>query len=229
MASYHFLTELHYLPSIAYFVRLYPATTLELEVCGSYQKQTYQNRCYIFTSQQVNKLIVPIQHSSLAGEYNQVKIAYNTPWMHRHWRTLCTAYGKAPYFEVLSDILHPILFSKHVFLIDLNVALLHACLQFLGLPKKLIFTTAYNKVATREIFDDRGVLHPKKELPIKGFSTPIYRHVFDRTFVPNLSILDLLFCEGPYVSHKLIQQASEKFVNQRPAYNTVSTIGNNHI
>ena len=207
MVVYDLLTEPQYFGSIAYFVRLIPAKTLQLEVCGSYQKQTYQNRCYILTSQQVDKLIVPIKHHT-GNAYKEAKIAYHTPWPQRHWRALCTAYGKAPYFRSLTDMIHPILFDQHVYLLDLNVALLRACLAFLALPKRITFTTSYHKKPSVNTIDDRGLLHPKKNLPTTGFSLPTYQHVFDHPYIPNLSILDLLFCEGPY-AQMMLQKAAQ--------------------
>ena len=188
----------HYLPGTVYLAYLLDYPKLCLEVNHFYAKQTYQNRCHILTSQGVDKLIVPIQHTGKKQYFKDVKIDFSTPWYLKHQRALATAYGKAPYYHALTDLLFPILARKSPFLLDLNLQMLEAILRFLQLPCEITTTEEYVEKADADTVDIRELLHPKKKLLEEERYAPVYEPLFAHPFVPNLSAVDLLFCEGPY-------------------------------
>ncbi|MEL6607002.1 MAG: WbqC family protein [Bacteroidota bacterium] len=209
------LIDLHYLPSVAYFSCLLPYETIRLEAHEHYQKQTYRNRCYILTSQQVDRLTVPVRHTSgIKVPYRRLEIDYSQPWVDKHWRALCTAYSKAPYFEYFAASFHAVLSERYPYLFELNMALLQTCLTLLQMEKRLGLSTHYEKAPGAEVVDARGYIHPSDRLEIGPYFQPIpYPQVFGNEFHPNLSVLDLLFCEGPNARTILQKNAIHHFPN----------------
>ncbi|WP_045689919.1 WbqC family protein [Hymenobacter sp. AT01-02] len=200
------LFETHYHPPIAFFGELIGNQTLWLETQEHYRKQTYRNRCLILTAQGVKPLTVPVIDGNRSEKVliNVVEIDYRQNWIHQHWRTLQTAYGGTPYFEYYADYLHDIYVQKPRLLFDLNLAFLRFYLRCLRLPLSLQLTTEYlpsypsfpPHVPTASVLDRRDWLTPKTAEPDRK-SGKSYRQTFGKDFVPGLSILDLLFMQGP--------------------------------
>ena len=130
------LTELHYLPSIAFFQQALAADALLLDAHEHYRKQTYRNRTLILTAQGPQALTVPVLDGARAAKVrtSDIEIDYHQNWRHRHLRTLQTAYGASPYFSYYADYLHDIYAQKPVRLWDLNLALLRLLLRCLRWP-----------------------------------------------------------------------------------------------
>ena len=209
------LVNLHYLPSLEYFTCLLPYDTIRLETRATYQKKTYRNRCYILTSQSVYRLTVPVRKASSRLPYKMVEIDYSRPWQKLCWNTLCTAYRGAPYFAYFAEYFHNCLFRKHVYLFDLNLTLLHTCLQLLQLDKKIELSEHYDKELPATSVDVRHNMHPRNRLARSHYYQPVrYRHVFGEVFHPNLSIVDLLFCEGHNARTILSQSRVNYTANQ---------------
>ena len=140
------LTELHYHPPAALFAALMHADGLLLEAHEHYRKQTYRNRCLIRTAQGVQPLTVPVIDGNRAEKVSiaDIEIDYRQNWIHRHWRTLQTAYGNSPYFEYYADYLHDIYVSKPALLFDLNLQFLRLLLKCFRLTLPLQLTTEYH-------------------------------------------------------------------------------------
>ncbi len=199
------LIDLHYLPSLEYFCVLQQFNHIELERCENYVKQSYRNRCYLKTSQGIEMLIVPLTAKHGKTLIKEVRIDYSQKWQNNHWRTIETAYRKAPYFEYYSDDLKSILYHHHNFLFDLNLELLSFCLKCLRLAPSLSVSVSYKKIPPSHVFDLRSQINPKKPSLDRNFykSVPYYQ-VFGSGFAENLSLIDLLFCEGPRATSLLI-------------------------
>jgi len=192
------LIELHYLPSLEYFCALQQFDAIELEKCENYVKQSYRNRCYINTAQGVEMLIVPLTSKHGKTLIKDVRIDQSKKWQNNHWRTIESAYRKAPFFEYYSDDLRSILYHKQDFLFDLNLELLSFCLKSIRLNPTLSVSLFYEKVTLKPVFDLRSQINPKKPASDRNFYKPeSYQQVFGSGFVENLSLIDLLFCEGP--------------------------------
>lgn len=192
------LIELQYFPPISYFSLIQGFDRVSVEKYEHYQKQTFRNRCYINTANGVQCLIVPVVHEDGKKLITDIRIDHRQKWVNNHWRTIQSAYGKAPFYEYYCDVFESGLFKKHEFLFDLNREILTMCLTTLGCNIPVLETTYYEKEPGIGIKDFRSVLNPKKADNCNRFFKSVnYQQVFGSKFVDNLSILDLIFCEGP--------------------------------
>jgi hypothetical protein len=192
------LIEAQYLPPIAYFSSLTGCSGIMLEKFENYEKQTYRNRCYILGSHGKEMLVLPLTSKHGKTVVSEIRIDYSQKWLNNHWRAIQSAYGKAPFFEYYSDDLRKVLFSKHVFLYDMNQELLTLCLKWLKWELPILETQSYEKKAADGVFDLRSAITPKKLDRLNRFYQPVaYHQVFGNKFVENLSLIDLILCEGP--------------------------------
>ncbi|TYZ11876.1 WbqC family protein [Hymenobacter lutimineralis] len=196
------LFELQYNPPTTFFAELLGKDALWLEQHEHYHKQTYRNRCLILTAQGVQPLTVPVVDGNRSEKVliRNLEIDYRQNWVYRHWRTLQTAYGGSPYFAYYADYLHDIYVQKFPLLFDLNLTLLQFYLRCLRLRLPVEFTTDYHPTyASTAVHDRRDWLTPKSPTNPEPDRTSVrpYAHTFGASFVPGLSILDLLFMQGP--------------------------------
>lgn len=192
------LIECHYLPSIAYFASLLKFSEIRIEKHEHFTKQTYRNRCHILTAQGKENLIIPVTSKHGKVFITDVRIDYGQKWLNNHWRTIQSAYGKAPFFEHYRDDLESILFKKPVFLYDLNCELLSMCRKWLLWDVTIRESAHYEKTPPLEVLDLRSAINLKKGENEQYFYRPAsYQQVFGNAFAANLSIIDLIFCEGP--------------------------------
>lgn len=196
-----------YLGNIQYFGKL--AAGARIEAHEHFQKQTYRNRAEVMTAAGVRTLSVPIGWDHRAKmPIREVRIDYTLPWQREHWRTLTAAYAAAPYFDHYAERLAPFYDSatyRPETLWQLNEELTGRLLGLLGFPDGRTYTEDYRPLvsldAAAEAGDFREIISHKPRLkrPDPSFAPPEYYQVFaDRLpFAPNLSVVDLLFCEGP--------------------------------
>lgn len=190
------LIELHYLPSLEYFIILMKCQWVMLEANENFVKQTYRNRCYIRSANKIESMSIPVNKGY--KQIRDIKIDYRQTWLKDHWRTITSAYGKSPFFEYYRDGLEAILLAKEKYLFDLNLKLLTKCLEFLGLEKEIKFTDNYEFNTKCPVLDLRSLVLPKINPCERGiYKAYPYSQIFGKDFAGNLSIVDLLFCEGP--------------------------------
>ncbi|MDL5511344.1 WbqC family protein [Arenibacter sp. M-2] len=185
-----------YFPNIANFAAIVQ-NDICWEVMDNFQKQTFRNRCYICTDLGIHMLTIPIKHlrnSKGKQKYRNVKIDNDYPWQRQHWRTLETAYRTSPFFEFYEDDIAPLYHNTFPSLMDFNLKTIETICECLQIKMPLDRTEVFEVGATDKI-DGRALINSKTKLP---FQQPPYVQVFrDRNdFIPNLSILDLLFNEG---------------------------------
>lgn len=183
-----------------YFARLVREPGITLEQYDHYTKQTYRNRCKILGPNGVLSLSIPVKkkHGSKCL-VRDIRIDYDMAWNRSHWRSLLASYASSPFFEYMSDELFPLYEKKFEFLLDLNLQLLYCTLGLMGLHPEISCSTSFKEI--KDESDPRQFIHPKKNETVADpdFIQVEYHQVFsDRFgFQANLSILDLLFNEGP--------------------------------
>lgn len=196
------LLSLHYLPNTQYFSKFLLFGEVILEQYENYQKGSFRNRTQIASANGSLRLSIPlVKGKNEQQSIRAVKIAYHENWQAQHWQAIRSAYGNAPFFEFYADGLYPFYHHQYEFLFDFNFKLLEFFLLQIGIKTPIKFSDAYNKVILEEIADFRGKISPKINfLEMDSTFKPIkYAQVFEEKhgFLPNLSILDALFCMGP--------------------------------
>lgn len=185
-----------YFPSIANYVAMLKADTVMFEVHDNYQKQTYRNRAFIYAANGKLLLNIPVHHTQNNRQlYKDIKIAYTSNWQSLHWKSIQSAYYSSPFFEYYADELQPLFEKQALFLLDFNMKcfeVIATCLQLKLHTTKSATFEKHPENAT----DLRILVNNRKELT-QDFEP--YKQVFDdkHGFLSNLSILDLLFNEGP--------------------------------
>lgn len=202
--------DLQYLPCLDYFVLIKQYDKIFIEIKEHFVKQTYRNRCYIRAANSIQRLSVPVMTGSQTVAMEEVRIDYSQKWLDMHWRTLESAYGKAPFFDFFAQKIEQTLKKENPTLAELNFELLSVCLDFLQIDTPIVKTTEYTKIYPSEIKDLRSDVHPKKD---SLFNYPPYFQLFGDTFVGNLSIIDALLCEGLNTIN-IIEAASSKLVDK---------------
>ena len=179
--------------------RVSPSTVF-LEACENYQKQSYRNRSYILAGDGVQMLQVPVVHAESMG-ITQVRVDYSTSWLVRTERSLDAAYYTSAYYEYYRDELFERMEERPALLWDWNLSLIRFLLEKTGVACNLVPTSFFVAPAAAGPDDYRAVIHPKRAdtiLSSLGLERPYYQVFADRFgFMPDLSVLDLLFNEGP--------------------------------
>ena len=181
-----------------------------IEACENYQKQSYRNRCRFYGADGIQTLSFPIQHANGTHKnlISEVKVDYSKPWVLQHKRAIISAYGTSAYFEYYQDELFAILDSQPERLIDLNATILKFFIEKTGLKAEIHLTSEFRPDGMASLngtptqCDDlREVIHPKRSNDIlkKLELEKPYFQVFSpkHGFQSDLSIMDLLFNEGP--------------------------------
>lgn len=174
-----------YLPPISWFAGLMSGEPILIEQYENYHKQTIRNRCTIDSPNGPLNLTIPVDKSNFqpGGKclMKDVRISSHQDWRHQHWNALESSYFNSPFFEYLQDDFLHIYNKEWTFLMDLNEALIEKCCELIDIQPRISRTTEFTSSLPRE-----GC----KEVP--------YYQVFAHKhgFLPNLSIIDLIFNMG---------------------------------
>lgn len=197
-----------YFPSIAQMAAVTQANEVRFEIQDNYQKQTYRNRSHIAHSNGRLVLNVPIRHSKTGRHQRtrEVIVENSFPWQEQHWKSLQIAYRSSPFFEYYEDDLAPLFHREVRLLLDHNMEIFRLLQNLLGLESSFSFTSEYEKEASET--DLRYLVNAKKE---PEYRLTTYTQVLEANhgFLSNLSVLDLLFNEGPNALEYLEQQQIE--------------------
>ena len=198
------LIEIQYLPPVTYMELFKNFNRVQIESHENYQKNSFRNRCIIAASGGVQTLSIPLKQGKNARQnIKDVQIANETAWQRHTWKAIKTAYGSAPYWIFYADKIECHYSKKYDFLFDFNFALLQTILDLMKkeITADISFTDKYiekDKIPEQsKIIDFRNKITPKN---YSSAAVSKYPQVFsDRSgFIPNLSILDALFCTGSF-------------------------------
>jgi hypothetical protein len=203
------LIDYQYFGTVNYYKMLFKFKYIEFEEYERYQKGSFRNRTIIAGANGLIPLSVPLQNGrDQRSFFKDIKIAYRENWVLQHTRALDACYMRAPFYEFYRDNLFSILTSQEEYLMDLDRKLIQWVLNMLKANLTISFTTSYQKEQTADFQDGRNQLLPNQAVLIQD--QVHYAQVFeDRIgFQPNMSILDLLFCNGPASASLLIDSNS---------------------
>jgi hypothetical protein len=208
------ILSIAYFPPVQYFSKLINYDLIHIEKFENYSKQSYRNRCEILSTAGLQTLSIPIEKKS--GEkqpVKDIKIDNALNWQSSHFKSIQTAYFSSPFYEYYADAIIPFFKKQYAFLFDLNIAILETLFNEMQFKKVIQYTDRFQK--HYPFTDHRYSIHPKADQgDDKEFNPVKYTQVFFNKFefVPNLSILDLLFNEGP----NTIDLLESTYIKQQP-------------
>jgi hypothetical protein len=196
-----------YFPNLAHFAAMITSNVVYFEVCDNYQKQSFRNRTEIYSANGKLALTVPVSYTQKNRQlYKDVKIANEEHWQLQHLKSLQSAYSMSPFFEYYIDDLMPLFEKQFNYILDFNLNCFEILKEILQLNITLKQTLIFEK-EPKDKTDYRTLVNRNFEVN----SLQPYTQVFTekRGFVSNLSILDLVFNEGPntelYLKRQILQ------------------------
>ena len=190
-----------YFAPIQYYSKLVRHEHVVIERHENYNKQSWRNRCTIYSANGLLDLVVPVEKTAeIKMPITEVKICYDKPWQKLHFKAIESAYRRSPFYEYYMDDLMTFFNSRHRYLYGFNMQIMRMLCSLMKIPFHVQESREYVKSA-EGITDLRNGIHPKanRRQADAEFVPPHYTQVFaDKSgFKPNLSILDLLFNAGP--------------------------------
>jgi len=183
-----------YFGPISYWKQIINSNIL-WDVHQNYVKQSYRNRTFIHSANGLHKLTIPVKHSKIKFPMLNAEIDNKTAWQKNHWRSIQTAYSSSPFFEFYKDSLEQVYNKKYTYLVKFNFDMIKLVFEWLDIEIKLKLSKEY-----KVVYDDSLDLRKKIENQKHSISkNKIYNQVFfeKNGFLNDLSIIDLIFNEGP--------------------------------
>jgi len=183
-----------YFGNLEYFWHFVKNNKVSIDVSETYVKQSFRNRAEIYGANGKLNLSIPVVRPFGAkSKTNQITFSDGENWKKNHWKSIESAYRRTPFYEFYIDQIHDLFFKDYDKLIDLNIALTKHLIDKLGIDCEIDILSQSPPLLDNDL---RLNLSPKKE---SQFKSPSYIQTFsDRNpFIKNLSILDILFNEGP--------------------------------
>jgi len=194
------LLSTSYIPPISIISACLGSEKVIIEGFETYTKQTCRNHCVIYGPNGPQILSIPVY--KVYGNHTMVKdiqISYTNPWQKIHWRSIETAYNNSPFFLYYRDHFEPFYRKRFDLLLELNTELLKVIFKILGSEKEIELTDHYSK-QPNDLLDKRNLV--RRKMDFSKISFPEYQQPFIPKFgfLPNLSVIDLIFNLGPEAS-----------------------------
>lgn len=192
------LIENQYFGCVNYYSSLYKFSNILIEQYESWQKMSFRNRSVILGVNGLIDLTVPLENGRDQKKLiRDVKIDNLSLWQKQHWRSVSSCYGKSPFFEFYKDWLESFYEKKFIYLFDMNLEILFWLKDILKIRAEILLTDSFIKNYPEDFVDLRNKWLPKNFQSAKN--NICYNQVFEakHEFQSNLSVLDILFCEGP--------------------------------
>lgn len=201
-----------YFPSIVQMVAVAQSEAVVFEVEDNYQKQTYRNRAYIAHSNGRLTLNVPVKHSKKKERYKtkEVLIDNSFPWQSQHWKSLQTAYRTSPFFEYYEDDLKELFLEPVEKLLPHNLMIYRILTNLIGLDASFTVSTEYFREPKQKDYRFLAAAKTDQVFQLEPYAQVLQDH---HDFLPNLSVLDLLFNEGPNTLTYLENQRTFQLLN----------------
>jgi hypothetical protein len=189
-----------YFGNIQYYTKLLLFNNIKIEQYEHFPKQTWRNRCVILDANGPLTLSVPVKKSAEIKQLTRdVEIDYSRDWIRVHLKAFESAYRSSPFYDLLIDEIAPVLQAKPRFLLDLNNSILEITCEIIGIEQNTQLSNDF-ALTIENAHDFRDSIHPKPRMfrPDPDFEANPYHQVFTEKFgfMPNLSIIDLIFNEG---------------------------------
>ena len=185
-----------YFAPISQYAEIINTDEVTFEVHDNFQKQSYRNRCYIFNTNGKQLLNIPVKHpnSSSRKQTKDTLVENVTQWQDQHFKSLKTAYRNSPFFEFYVDDIAPIFEKKYTYLQDVTIDTFLFTSEALQINTNFKKTSSYAEATKNKDFRNLADVKAQPKNLVEN-----YIQMFDdkHGFLPNLSILDLLFMEGP--------------------------------
>ena len=201
------IIEPHYAGCLEYYCLMMQYEQVIFEIHESFQKQTYRNRARVLGSNKPLNLIVPVKYHHQTP-LKEVIVDHSQRWIKDHWGAIYSSYGKAPFFDFFAEDFQQIWNRRQTYLLDLQMDLIGLINKLVQFSMKIDFTNSFEKKVSPPADDYRNTIQPKIDFSSRNIYRPIaYTQLFGDSFVPNLSIADLIMCEGPRAGELLKQSA----------------------
>ncbi len=188
-----------YFGNIDYFRKLIASENTIIETKEHFIKQTVRSRCTILSANGPLVLSIPIERKNGSKtSMDDAVLSTETDWRKIHWKAIESAYSSAPFFDHYGPEVHDLIYQTEASLVKFNATITERIFEWLDIEKRLTFSSEY--ISPQEAMDFRN-----DEFDHCSNIRP-YTQVFSPTnqFESNMSILDLIFCEGPLARRWII-------------------------
>lgn len=194
------IIEPHYIPNLQYFSKFLLNKSIIIDDTSLFRKQSYRNRTNILSANGILSLIVPVCKGRSKTVFKDIMIDNSILWQKNHWKSIVSAYNKSAYFQFYKHLFEGYYEKSYIFLIDLNLDIINTISTILSLKTDIILFSEF-RGEMNELADIRNNIDPKARYHKKDdlFTQIKYSQVFsDRfEFIPDLSMIDLIFNHGP--------------------------------
>jgi hypothetical protein len=207
-----------YLAPVQYYTKFLCYEKILIEKEENYQKQSYRNRCNILSANGILPLTIPVIKDQPKTKTRDIRIDYSLDWQKNHWVSIESAYSSSPFFEFFQDEFYKFYDTQYKYLLDFDLKIQDYILDQLELAPTIELTEDFYAEPDESIDDYRDSIHPKPRMQKVDslFRPEFYYQVFYEKygFVKSLSIIDLLFNEGPNAENVLKKSLNPSFFNK---------------